>query len=171
LELERQIVEGEIKRKTIQQEVARLKRKILVKHGGDRGGVTGNTANNSGSSSDVEDSGSSDDAEAEPHRRRSHHQRQRPRGLSYKLRDTTSRATVQRYIGRKGEQLDNCLTQVVGNGDSWQRVFGGDGGEEAGDRSEDRERRRGEQLREAGDLEPYDVRTAHTHPVSFWVLC
>jgi chromosome segregation ATPase len=34
-ELERQIVEGETKRKKIQQEVARLKRKILEKHGAD----------------------------------------------------------------------------------------------------------------------------------------
>ena len=164
-ELERQIVEGEIKRKKIQQEAARLKRQILLKHNADRGGAPGNIANNSGSSSDVEDSGNSDDAEAEPHRRRrSHHQRQRPSGLSYKLRDTASRATVQRYIGRKAEQLENWLTQAVGNDDSWQRVFGGDGEEEAGDRSVDREHRRGEELREAGDLagHPSDVRVAHT---------
>jgi hypothetical protein len=61
----------------------------------------------------VEDNGRSDDAEAEPHRRRSHHQRQRPSRLSYKLRDSTSRAIVQRYNGRKAEQLENWLTQAV----------------------------------------------------------
>jgi hypothetical protein len=87
--------------------VAQLKRKILVKNRADRGGAPGYTANNSGSSSDVEDSGISDDAEAESHRRRSHHQRQRLSGLSCKLRDTASRAIVQRYIGRKAEQLEN----------------------------------------------------------------
>jgi hypothetical protein len=55
------------------------------------------------------------------------------------------------------------LTEVVGNDDSWQHVFGGDG-EEAGDRSGDREHRRGEQLHEAGDVagHPSDVRAAHT---------
>jgi hypothetical protein len=144
--------------------VARLKRKILLKHSDDRGGAPGNIANNSGSSSDVEDSGSSDDAEAEPHRRRrSHHQRQRSSGLSYKLRDAASRATVQRYIGRKASQLENWLTQAVGNDDSWQRVFGEDG-EEAGDRSVDREHKRGEELREARDMvgHPSDVGAAHT---------
>ena len=64
------------------------------------------------------------------------------------------------------------MTQAVGNDDSWQRVFGGDGEEEAGDRSVDREHRRGEELREAGDLagHPSDVRVAHT-PRKFHFGC
>jgi hypothetical protein len=43
-------------------------------------------------------------------------------------------------------------------------VFGGDGEEEAGDRSGYKEQRRGEQLREAGDLAGHlsNVRAAHT---------
>jgi hypothetical protein len=56
------------------------------------------------------------------------------------------------------------LTQAVGNDDSLQRVFGGDGEEEAGDRSVDREHKRGKELREGRDLarHPSDVGAAHT---------
>jgi hypothetical protein len=71
---------------------------------------------------------------------------------------------MQRYIGRKAEHLDNWLTHVVGNDHSWQRVLGGDGEEEAGDRSGGRELRLGQKLRKAGDLagHPSDARAAHT---------
>jgi hypothetical protein len=112
----------------------------------------------------VEDDDRSDDAEAQ------HRQRKRSNGVSYKLRDTASRATVQRYIGRKYDQYENLLTQGVGNDDTWQRVLGGDGEEEAGDRSGDGEYRRGEELREAGDLvgHPSHTRVAHT-PRFFFV--
>jgi hypothetical protein len=41
---------------------------------------------------------------------------------------------MRRYVGRKAYQLEQWLTQVVGNDDSWQRVFG-DNDEEVGDRS------------------------------------
>jgi hypothetical protein len=67
--LKRQGIEGEIKRNDTQQKVALLKRKILVIHDADQGDAAGDTANKSGSGSDVEDTGCSDDAEAEPHRR------------------------------------------------------------------------------------------------------
>jgi hypothetical protein len=43
------------------------------------------------------------------------------------------------------------LSVVADNDDSWRLLFG-DGEEETGDRSGEREHRRGEQLREAGDL-------------------
>jgi hypothetical protein len=58
----------------------------------------------------------------------------------------------------------NLLTKTVGNDDRWQRGFDGDGEEEAGDRSGDREHTRGVQLREAGELvgQPNDVRATHT---------
>jgi ribosomal protein L35AE/L33A len=69
----------------------------------------------------VEDN-SGDDVEELPHRRSQ--QRERPNGLSYKLRRATARATARRYVGRKAEQRDQWLTQVVGNDDSWHRVWG-----------------------------------------------
>jgi hypothetical protein len=162
-ELERQIVEGEIKRSKTQREVARLKCKILAKHNADRGDAAGDFAKNSGSSSVVEGIGRSDDGEDEPHCR-SRQQRKKPSGLSYKLRATASRATMYMYIGRKADQLKKLLTHVVGNYDNWQRVFG-DGEEEADNHVGDSEHRRGEQSREApGDMagQPSDVRASHT---------
>jgi hypothetical protein len=45
---------------------------------------------------------------------------------------------MRRYVGRRVDQLEMWLTQVVGNDDKWQRVFG-DNDEEADDRSGERE--------------------------------
>jgi hypothetical protein len=114
VELERQIIEGDIKHKKIQRKIERLKGTILLAiHDAERGDAA--EENNRGSSSDGEDNGSDDDHEAaEPHRRSHHQQRRRPSELSYKLRDVASRATTLRYVGRKAGQLENLLTLVVG---------------------------------------------------------
>eukprot|EP00873_Tetraselmis_striata_P019789 jgi/Tetstr1/440053/TSEL_028412.t1 len=69
--------------------------------------------------------------------------RERPAGLSYKLREETTRATVRKLIGRKTEQLEAWLTHAVVDDDSWQSEYaeggqgaqfgapsGGDGGAE-----------------------------------------
>eukprot|EP00873_Tetraselmis_striata_P019341 jgi/Tetstr1/439605/TSEL_028029.t1 len=52
--------------------------------------------------------------------------RERPAGLSYKLREATIRATVRKLIGRKAEQLEAWLTHAVGDVDSWQSVYAED---------------------------------------------
>jgi hypothetical protein len=52
---------------------------------------------------DVDDS-SGDDAEEVLHRRLQ--QRERPSGLSYKLRHAATRATMRRYVKREADQME-----------------------------------------------------------------
>ena len=113
----------------------------------DREDATEELDNTGGGRCNVEDS-SGDDAEELPHRR-SQQQRERPSGLSYKLRHAANRATMRRYVRRK-DKLEQCLTHVVDNDDGGQHVFG-DIEEEAGDRSGEGEHGRVE-LREEEDL-------------------
>eukprot|EP00873_Tetraselmis_striata_P012260 jgi/Tetstr1/432524/TSEL_021897.t1 len=49
--------------------------------------------------------------------------RERPAGLSYKLREAATRATVRKFIGRKADHLEAWLTNAVGDDDSWQSVY------------------------------------------------
>eukprot|EP00873_Tetraselmis_striata_P019742 jgi/Tetstr1/440006/TSEL_028367.t1 len=49
--------------------------------------------------------------------------RERPVGLSYKLREATTRATVRKFIGRKAERLEAWLTHAVGDDDNRQFVY------------------------------------------------
>eukprot|EP00873_Tetraselmis_striata_P009132 jgi/Tetstr1/429396/TSEL_019308.t1 len=49
--------------------------------------------------------------------------RERPAGLSYKLREAPTRATVRKFIGRVAEQLEAWLTHAVGDDDSSQYVY------------------------------------------------
>jgi hypothetical protein len=154
---DRESVEAEIKRRKVEKEVSRLKGKVKAMFEADREDATEELDSIGGGRCDVEDS-NGDDAEELPRRR----SRERPSGLSYKLRHAATRAAVRRYVGRKAEQLERWLTHVISNDDSWQRVFG-DSEEEAGDRSGEGEHGRVE-LREEEDLvgQPVEVRAAHT---------
>eukprot|EP00873_Tetraselmis_striata_P024501 jgi/Tetstr1/444765/TSEL_032613.t1 len=108
--------------------------------------------------------------------------RERPAGLSYKLREATTRATVRKFIGRKAEQLEARLTHAVGDDDSWQSVYaegrlgaqfgapssGGEGAEQQQQQQGDVDAH-GAEGEEAGIVEevdlvgqPTDVRAAHT---------
>jgi hypothetical protein len=156
---DRERVEEYFKRRKVEKEVSRLKGKIKAMFEADRGDATEELDSSGGGRCDVEDS-SGDDAEELPHRMSQ--QRERPSGLSYKLRHAATRATVRRYVGRKADQLERWLAQVVGDDDSWLRVFG-DSEEEAGDRSGKGEHGRVE-VREEEDLvgQHAEVRAAHT---------
>jgi viroplasmin and RNaseH domain-containing protein len=141
---DRERVEAEIKRRKVIKLVSRLKWNIKAMFEADREDATEELDSTGGGRCDVEGS-SDDDAEELPHRR-SQQQRERPSGLPYKLRHAPTRAIVRRYVGRKAEQREQWLTQVVGDDDSLQRVFR-DSAEEAGDRCGKGERGRVE-LRE-----------------------
>eukprot|EP00873_Tetraselmis_striata_P019463 jgi/Tetstr1/439727/TSEL_028146.t1 len=108
--------------------------------------------------------------------------RERPAGLSYKMREATTRATVRKFIGRKAEQLEALLTHAVGDDDSWQSVYaeggpgaqfgapsGGDEGAEQQQHQGDVDAHGADGGEEAGIMEeadlvgqPADVRAAHT---------
>eukprot|EP00873_Tetraselmis_striata_P026745 jgi/Tetstr1/447009/TSEL_034467.t1 len=106
--------------------------------------------------------------------------RERPAGLSYKLREVTTRATVRKFIGRKAEQLDAWLNHAVGRhlafcvcggggaGAQFGAPFGGDEGSEQQQQHGDVDAH-GADGEEAGIVEeadlvgqPADVRAAHT---------
>jgi hypothetical protein len=156
-----QRVEAEIKSRKVEMEaVSRLKGKIKAMLESNREDATEELDSTGGGRCDVEDS-SGDDADELPHRRSQ--QRERLSGLSYKFPHAATRAIVRRYVlGRKADQLEQWLTQVVGNDESRQRVFG-DSEEEAGDRSGKGEHGHVE-LRAEEDLvgQHAEVRAAHT---------
>jgi hypothetical protein len=157
---DRERVEAEIKRRKVEKEVSRLKGKIMAMLDADREDATEELDGARGGRCDVEDN-DGDDAEELPHRM-SQQQRERPSGLSYKLRHAATRATVRRYVGRKAKHLEERLTHVVGNDDNLQLGFG-DIEEEAGDRSGEGEHGRVE-VREEEDLvgQLAEVRASHT---------
>eukprot|EP00873_Tetraselmis_striata_P035550 jgi/Tetstr1/455814/TSEL_042606.t1 len=49
--------------------------------------------------------------------------RERPSGLVYKLREARNYATIRKHIGRKVDMLDNWLTEIVGDDDSWKEMY------------------------------------------------
>eukprot|EP00873_Tetraselmis_striata_P027447 jgi/Tetstr1/447711/TSEL_035068.t1 len=49
--------------------------------------------------------------------------RERPSGLVYKLREARNYATIRKHIGRKVDMLDNWLTDIVGDDDSWKEMY------------------------------------------------
>eukprot|EP00873_Tetraselmis_striata_P029503 jgi/Tetstr1/449767/TSEL_036832.t1 len=125
---ERARVEADILRRKRDKKAARLKAKIQLMFESN-----GSEAESAGS----EGSGSGEEVGSQKPGR------ERPAGLSYKLREATTRATVRKVIGRKAEQLEAWLTHAVGDDDSWQSVYaeggpgaqfgapsGGDGGAE-----------------------------------------
>eukprot|EP00873_Tetraselmis_striata_P003671 jgi/Tetstr1/423935/TSEL_001417.t1 len=125
---ERARVEADILRRKRDKMVARLKAKIRLRF--ESNGSEAESAGSEGSGSD-EEGGSQKPG------------RERPAGLSYKLRETTTRATVRKFIGRKAKQLKAWLTHAVGDDDCWHSVYaesgpgaqfgapsGGDGGAE-----------------------------------------
>eukprot|EP00873_Tetraselmis_striata_P006708 jgi/Tetstr1/426972/TSEL_017185.t1 len=101
-------VEADILRRKHDKKVARLKAKIRLMC--ESNGSEAKSAGNEGSGSDEEGGGQKPG-------------RERPAGLSYKLRAATTRATVRKFIGRKAEQLEAWLTHAVGDDDSWQYVY------------------------------------------------
>jgi hypothetical protein len=142
--------------------VSQLKGKIKAMFEADREDATEELDSSGDGRCDVEDS-NGDSAEELPYRRSQ--QRERPSGLSYKLRHAATRATVRRYVGRRAGQLERWLTQVVGNDECWLRVFG-DSEEEAGDRSGEGEHGRVE-LREEEDLVGQHAQARATHTPRF----
>jgi hypothetical protein len=107
-------VEAEIKRRKVEKEVSLLKGKIKAMFEADREDATEELDSTGGGRCDVEDS-NGDDAGELPHRMSQH--RERPRGLSYRLRHAATRATVRRYVRRKCDRIEQWLTQAVGNDD------------------------------------------------------
>eukprot|EP00873_Tetraselmis_striata_P036647 jgi/Tetstr1/456911/TSEL_043581.t1 len=105
---ERARVEADILRRKRDKKVARLKAKIRLMC--ESNGSEAESAGNEGSGSDEEGGGQKPG-------------RERAAGLSYKLREATTRATVRKFIGRKAEQLEAWLIHAVGDGDSWQFVY------------------------------------------------
>eukprot|EP00873_Tetraselmis_striata_P013873 jgi/Tetstr1/434137/TSEL_002461.t1 len=79
---------------------ARLKAKIRLMF--ESNGSDAESAGSEGSGSDEEGGGHKPG-------------RERPAGLSYKLREATTRATVRKFICRKAEQLEAWLTHAVGD--------------------------------------------------------
>eukprot|EP00873_Tetraselmis_striata_P044309 jgi/Tetstr1/464573/TSEL_009329.t1 len=49
--------------------------------------------------------------------------RERPSGLVYKLREARNYATIRKHISRKVDMLDNWLTEIVGDDDSWKEMY------------------------------------------------
>eukprot|EP00873_Tetraselmis_striata_P004163 jgi/Tetstr1/424427/TSEL_001448.t1 len=49
--------------------------------------------------------------------------RERPSGLVYKLREARNYATIRKHIGRKVDMLENWLTEIVGDDDSWREMY------------------------------------------------
>jgi hypothetical protein len=155
----RERVQAEIKRRKVEKEVSRLNGKAKAMFEIGREDATEELDSTGGGRCDVEDS-CGDDAEELPHRRSQ--QRERPSRLSYKLRHAATRAKVCSTESRSAGARKAVVTEVVGNDDSWQRVFG-DSEEEAGDRSWEGEHGRVEP-REEVDLvgQPAEFRAAHT---------
>eukprot|EP00873_Tetraselmis_striata_P029185 jgi/Tetstr1/449449/TSEL_036544.t1 len=125
---ERARVEADILRRKHDKKVARLKAKIRLMF--ESNGSEAEFASSEGSGSDEEGGGQKPG-------------RERPAGLSYKLREATTRATVRKFIDRKAEPLEAWLTHAIGDDDSWPTVYaeggpgaqfgapsGGDGGAE-----------------------------------------
>eukprot|EP00873_Tetraselmis_striata_P007185 jgi/Tetstr1/427449/TSEL_001749.t1 len=68
---------------------------------------------------EAESAGSSESSDSDEEGGAQKPGRERPAGLSYKVREATTRATVRTFIGRKAEQLEAWLTHAVGDDDSW----------------------------------------------------
>eukprot|EP00873_Tetraselmis_striata_P042451 jgi/Tetstr1/462715/TSEL_007679.t1 len=105
---ERARVEADILRRKRYKKVARLKAKIRLMF--ESNGSEAESAGSEGSGSDEEGGGHKPG-------------RERPAGLSYKMREATIGATVRKFIGRKAEQLEAWLTLAVGDDDTWQSVY------------------------------------------------
>eukprot|EP00873_Tetraselmis_striata_P015649 jgi/Tetstr1/435913/TSEL_024799.t1 len=112
---ERARVEADILRRKSDKKGARLKAKIRLMC--ESNGSEAESAGSEGSSSDEKGGGQKPG-------------RERPAGLSYKLREATTRATVRKFIGRNAEQLETWLTHAVRDDDSWQYVYA-EGGPDA----------------------------------------
>eukprot|EP00873_Tetraselmis_striata_P041695 jgi/Tetstr1/461959/TSEL_000614.t1 len=163
---ERARVEADILRRKRDKKAVRLKANIRLMF--ESNGSEADSAGSEGSGSDEEVGGQKPG-------------RERPAGLSYKLREATTRATVRKFIGRKAEQLEAWLTHTVGDDDNWQSVHaeGGPGAQfgapSGGDEGAEQRRQHGDvdahgaDGEEAGIVEeadlvgqPWDVRAAHT---------
>eukprot|EP00873_Tetraselmis_striata_P025875 jgi/Tetstr1/446139/TSEL_033737.t1 len=151
---ERARVEADILRRKRDKKVARLKAKIRLMF--ESNGSEAESAGSEGSGSDEEVGGQKPE-------------RERPAGLSCKLREATTRATVRKFIGRQAEKLKAWLNHAVGNDDIWQSVYaeggpgaqfgapsGGDGGAEPQQQHGDVDAR-GDDGEEAGILEEADL--------------
>eukprot|EP00873_Tetraselmis_striata_P032858 jgi/Tetstr1/453122/TSEL_040145.t1 len=163
---ERARVEADILRRKRDKKVARLKAKIRLLC--ESNGSEAESAGSEGIGSDEEGGGQKPG-------------RERPAGLSYKLREATTRATVRKFIGRKAEQLEAWLTHSAGDDDSWQYVYAEGrpgaqfGAPSGGDEGAEQQQQQGDVdaygadgeevgIVEEADLvgQPADVRAAHT---------
>eukprot|EP00873_Tetraselmis_striata_P041246 jgi/Tetstr1/461510/TSEL_006616.t1 len=136
---ERARVEAHILRRKCDKNVARLKAKIRLMF--ESNGSQAESAGSEGSGSAEEGGGQKPG-------------RERPAGLSYKLREATTRATVRKFIGRKAEQLEAWLTHAVGDDDNWQSVYaeGGPGAQFGAPSGGDE---RAEQQQHQGDVDAH----------------
>eukprot|EP00873_Tetraselmis_striata_P044903 jgi/Tetstr1/465167/TSEL_009889.t1 len=101
---ERARMEADILRRKRDKKVAHLKAKMRLMF--ESNGSEAESAGSEGSGMDEKGGGQKPG-------------RERPADLSYKLRqETTTRATVRKFIGRKAEQLEAWLTHAVGDDDS-----------------------------------------------------
>eukprot|EP00873_Tetraselmis_striata_P043013 jgi/Tetstr1/463277/TSEL_008202.t1 len=105
---ERARVEVDILRRKRDKKVARLKAKRRLMF--ESNGSEAESAGSEGRGSDEEGGGQKPG-------------RERPAGMSYKLLEATTRATVRKFIGRKAEQLEAWLTHAIGDDDNWQSVY------------------------------------------------
>eukprot|EP00873_Tetraselmis_striata_P039004 jgi/Tetstr1/459268/TSEL_004668.t1 len=105
---ERARVEADILRRKRDKKVARLKAKIRLIC--ESNGSKAESAGSEGSGSDEEGGGLKPGKE-------------RPAGLSYKLREAMTRATVRKFIGRNAEQLEAWLTHTAEDDEKRQSVY------------------------------------------------
>eukprot|EP00873_Tetraselmis_striata_P006245 jgi/Tetstr1/426509/TSEL_016807.t1 len=105
---ERARVEADILRRKRDKKEARLKAKLRLMF--ESNGSEAGSGGSEGSGSNEEGGGHTPG-------------RERPAGLSYKLREATTRAKLRNFIGRKAEQFEAWLTHAVGDDDSWQSVY------------------------------------------------
>eukprot|EP00873_Tetraselmis_striata_P014031 jgi/Tetstr1/434295/TSEL_023402.t1 len=106
---ERARVEADILRRKLDKNVARLKAKIRLMF--ESNGSEAESTGSEGIGNDEEGGGQKPG-------------RERPAGMSYKLREATIRATMRKFIGRKAEQLEAWLTETTTTGNLCMRRAG-----------------------------------------------
>eukprot|EP00873_Tetraselmis_striata_P039091 jgi/Tetstr1/459355/TSEL_000424.t1 len=106
---ERARVEADILRRKLDKKGARLKTKIRLMF--ESNGSEAESIGSEGIGNDEEGGGQKPG-------------RERPAGMSYKLREATIRATMRKFIGRKAEQLEAWLTDTTTTGNLCMRRAG-----------------------------------------------